>query len=768
MAEHRRVQRKNASLAAAVAATLSASAPGALHAQAAPETELRAVTVTSTRTERPVHDAPATVSVIDAAQMDEELARDITDLVRYEPGVSVGDNAGRFGPNSFNIRGIGGNRVLMQVDGIRLPDAFSFGSFSSASRNVVDIDALKAVEILRGPGSSLYGSDAIAGVVSYITKDPSDYMSLTDKAVFASLKGGYASADDSWLTTATLAGGRGDLQGMLVATYRTGHETENKGTVGGTGSSRTEPNPQSYDDANFLGKLVFRLDANNRFKLTAEHFRDETSTNVLTLNPQTPTTSTLTGDDQSRRDRISLEQEHRNPGGGLFQIARWQVYLQESETSQQTHEQRANAAFSGFTGHCSGTTAGANTCDYSRSFDYRQRVAGFNAQLEKLFDAGSWAHRLVYGLDLSRTRTSELRDGVVSIVPLGITTKSITPDAFPLRDFPESDTTQSGLFVQDEIRHGKWSVIPGLRYDYYRLEPKPDAIFTADNPGITPVEKKEDAASPRLGLLFRATPRYTVFGQYAHGFRAPPYNDVNLGFTNFAFGYTAVPNPDLKPERSRGAEIGLRGDFGARGRFSLAAFHNRYRDFISSQEQLDCPGDPACSPLVPFTFQSRNIANVRISGFEARGEAALGAGFGLIGALSYAEGEDTDTKQPVNSVDPLKLVTGLRYDAPAKRWGGELVGTFVAKKDGGDIDQTSTPVPLAIPSYSVLDLIGYWNLSKRTELRFGVFNLTDEKYYLWSDVQGAGGGTAALPTAASIDRFSQPGRNLRITLKYQL
>jgi hemoglobin/transferrin/lactoferrin receptor protein len=737
--------------------------PGVLHAQATPETELRAVTVTATRTERPVQDAPATVTVIDAQRMESELARDIADLVRYEPGVSVGNNPGRFGPNSFSIRGIGGNRVLMQVDGIRLPDAFSFGSFSSASRNVVDIDALKAVEILRGPGSSLYGSDAIAGVVSYITKDPSDYMGLTDKAVFASLKGGYASADDSWLTTATLAGGRGDLQGMLVTTYRTGHETENMGTVGGTGSSRTEPNPQSHDDGNLLAKAVLRVDSRNQLKLTAEHFGNDTSTDVLTLNPMTPRTSALAGDDSARRDRLSFEHEHKDADGRWFQLARWQLYLQEGSTEQLTFETRSNT-----TATCSGVTAGANTCVLQRNFDFSQRTAGLGAQLEKLWRSGDWSHHLTYGADYALTQTSQLRDGVRTNLTTGVTTKNILPDDFPVRDFPESDTTLAGLFAQDEIRLGRWSVIPGLRYDYYRLEPKPDAIFAADNPGITPVEKKEDAVSPRIGVLFRATPRYTVFGQYAHGFRAPPYNDVNIGFTNLAFGYTAVPNPDLKPEKSRGAEIGLRGDFGRGGSFSLAAFHNRYRDFISSLEQLDCPGDPACSPLAPITFQSRNIANVRISGFEARGELSLGGGFGLIGALSYAEGEDTDLKQPLNSVDPVKLVTGLRYDAPGKLWGGELVGTFVEKKKDEDIDQTGTSVPLASPGYSVLDLIGYWSLSKKAQLRFGLFNLTDEKYFLWSDLQGVGGGTAALPTAASLDRYSQPGRNVRITLKFQL
>ena len=320
----------------ALPALLVAPCGALAQATATPEKELGTVTVTATRTERLVEDAPATVTVIDAETIERNVMKDITDLVRYEPGVSVGNNPGRFGPNGFNIRGIGGNRVLMQVDGIRLPDAFAFGSFSSASRNVIDIDALKAVEILRGPGSSLYGSDAIGGVVTYITKDPTDFMKLTDKPVFTSLKGDYASSDNSWLTTATAAAGRGDVQGMLLYTYRSGSETDNKGSIGGTGGNRTEPNPQSYDDGNLLGKLVFKLNANNTFKVTGEHFKNDTSTNVLTLNPATPRTSALTGDDTAQRDRISLNHEYRDADGRLFQIARWQLYYQDSDTTQNT------------------------------------------------------------------------------------------------------------------------------------------------------------------------------------------------------------------------------------------------------------------------------------------------------------------------------------------------------------------------------------------------------------------------------------------------
>ena len=120
----------------------------------------------------------------------------------------------------------------------------------------------------------------------------------------------------------------------------------------------------------------------------------------------------------------------------------------------------------------------------------------------------------------------------------------------------------------------------------------------------------------------------------------------------------------------------------------------------------------------------------------------------------------------MNSIESLKLVTGLRYNAPGNRYGGQLVGTFVAKKER--IDQTTAPVPVASPGFAVFDLLGYWNITKQFVLNAGVFNLTDRNYFLWSDLQGVGGGTSPLATnVATLDRFSQPGINARITLKYQ-
>src|SRR5262249_53344856 len=146
-----------------------------------PETfsELDRIVVTATLNERAQKDVAGDVTVIDALEIDRKLMTGLDDLVRYEPGISVSGAAtggNRFGVGGITIRGLGGNRVRIEVDGIAVPDTFSIGSFSNAGRDVVDLDSLKRVEIVRGAASSLYGSDALGGVVSYVTKDPNDYV----------------------------------------------------------------------------------------------------------------------------------------------------------------------------------------------------------------------------------------------------------------------------------------------------------------------------------------------------------------------------------------------------------------------------------------------------------------------------------------------------------------------------------------------------------------------------------------------------------------
>ena len=160
-----------------------AAAAKAAAAKAAPATQLDGVTTTATRNPETINNVAGTVSVIDAETLERQGANTIRDAVRYEPGVAVSNQPTRGGAGGYSIRGIENNRILMLLDGQTIPDfpGSNFGTPNGYSRDTVDIDTLKRIEIVRGPASVLYGSDAIGGVVAYVTKDPSDYLDLVGK-----------------------------------------------------------------------------------------------------------------------------------------------------------------------------------------------------------------------------------------------------------------------------------------------------------------------------------------------------------------------------------------------------------------------------------------------------------------------------------------------------------------------------------------------------------------------------------------------------------
>ncbi len=181
------------------------------------------ITVAGTRTPRPVRLSPAGISVIDEQEIDRFLMQDLRDLFKYEPNVSVGNNR-RYGLQDVTIRGIGGNRVLLQVDGIRLPGQFQFGT-PSIGRDYVDLDALQRVEVIRGPASALYGSDALGGVVTFKTLDPAEVLERFGRQdALTTLSTQYDTSDRSWVNTAAIAFRVGAFEALFGYTRRDGNE----------------------------------------------------------------------------------------------------------------------------------------------------------------------------------------------------------------------------------------------------------------------------------------------------------------------------------------------------------------------------------------------------------------------------------------------------------------------------------------------------------------------------------------------------------------
>ena len=731
---------RSSSIPFAAIAALSGAAVCSTANAADPENPLDEVTVSATKIATPLLEVPATVTVMTSADSEYRLDNDIKDLVRYEPNVSVRNNVARFGLSDFNVRGITGNRVLIEIDNVRIPDTFAIGSFSNSARDGIDLDLLKRVEIVRGSASSLYGSDAIGGVVALTTKDPADL--LGERNYYFGARGTYGESHDASSGSASFAARFGRFSTLAVYTHQENGDYENQGTNAALDGTRTAPNPQEGYGDSVLLKGVLDAGDTQLFRLTFESSRHDQFTDVITSRATSPAldTTALTGDDEDERRRVSLEHEFRDLGFSWLDGGVWRIYDQRAQTRQYTTEDRIVRA---------GPVTTLRRRD--RVFEFDQDLTGGELTLHRTWETGGGSHRVTFGLEYLDTHTMQLRGGTETNLTAGAATSQVGPDLYPVRDFPVSDSRSSGLYLQDEVRFGRWIVTPGVRFDRYELTPRPDAIFTADNPGVVPTAIEDDNVSPKLGLVFRAADEWSLFASYNYGFRAPPYGDVNVGFTNLAGGYTTLPNPQLKPESSDNFEAGFKySDNGLR--LDISTFYNTYDDFIQSFATLGL--NPATGLL---EFQSQNLDSVRIYGVELKSAVPFEVGLTWQSAIGWARGTNRVTDRPLDTIDPLRIVTGLNYQPADARWQTGLSVTWVDSKS--QIDPAATQF---LPgSYTVVDLFGEVHLGEHLRLNAGVYNLADEKYWEWADVRGR-------PAAdLAIDRYTRPGRTISASLKVE-
>ncbi len=695
------------------------------------------VTVAATLTEQKVGDVANTVSVISQEDIENNSATNIREMLRYEPGVEVG-SAGRFGLSGFTVRGLGGNRVKILVDGVEQAKDFnSGGPYLRGTRNFVDVDSLKQVEVVKGPASSLYGSDALAGLVSFVTKDASDYLTPASSGndSHLSVKAGYNSVDHSFNETLTLANRSGDLESLLVYTRRDGEEYNNydDNYQGGQGNDRTKADPVDFQSDNVLLKLSLPLNEHHTIGLTAEYQQTQTDTDLLSLEgPSYSATfnySDYRGDDTNTRQRIGFNHEI-NQTTALFDQLRWSLDWQESTTEQISHN---HTNFFGY---------GRRKIDYSNE----EQALQFSVQANKALDN----HLLTYG---GQYHATELENS---------TDKFYLDDTRPddiQRYTPTVDGVTWGLFLQDQISllNDKLVLTPAVRYDSFTAKPDTDSVYTTEFD-----DHDSDKWTARLGGVYKFNDTYSMFAQFSQGFKAPDlvqlYREDSASWYR---GYVTIANPDLDPEKSNSYELGLRSQ-GVWGNLEVAAFYNDYSDFIDTQtDEISFNG------INVDATQYQNIAEATIKGIEARASiwldqvssAPLGSSLQL--SIAYADGEGKNDGEsgdtPIDSVAPLKAVIGANYDAPDGQWGSSMNWTLVSEKETSDVaDETDATTA----GFGILDLSGYYNVNDKLTIRGGVYNLTDKEYSLWEDIRGKPASNTYL------DRYTQPGRNFSISATY--
>lgn len=741
-------------LSSNVSAQTAPLAPATLVANATVPVQI--VVISGARYEQFVEDLPLSMDIIGWQEMENGHVADIHDLVRNLPNISVkraparftvtgvGNATGRDDNAGFNIRGQDGNRVLMLVDGVRLPRSYINGS-NAFGRDSLSLDLIRQVEIVRGPASVLYGSDGLAGLVNFITLEPADFLQRRGDKVKdfgGKVSLAYNGDDHSRTLSASLAGRfNPELTWLVSAAVNHSGGMQNMGSKDVANVDRTTPNPQKNEGQSVLVKFVYQPTADQKHTVSLEHVNKDADYELLSSRAKLPltTASAVTGENATKnmsRDRLSVQSRYT------------------LNTAYIDHVQTA-LSFQDASSREFGVTHRNALADRVRDVSYSERSAQFHIQADKLFRmASGWSQRLSYGFDYSRADIKNMFDGV----------DPGNADFVPRKYFPDTRDSSRAVFVQDEIFAGKWIITPGIRFDHFDLDVISQAGFAP--PAKTPAKSLSGSAvSPKLGFLYRLTPEWSAFGNYASGFRAPNAQQINGVFDSTTIPAVLLSNPDLKPEKSHNIEIGLRAMLDKLS-LDIAVFRGKYDNLIVDKKPLGGKGvigDPSI-------FQTVNIDKATISGFEIKGQVQWGdiAGGKLATPFSYGvtHGSDDTTGLPLNAIDPAKISIGVSYSKPD--WEVRLQALHQDAKMAADLDSPYLPKPatpprvaqLTIPSAMTLDLSAQWRIQKNLRLNGGVRNLTNKKYWNWSDVQGVAANSAV------IDAYTQPGRHYDVSVSY--
>lgn len=683
------------------------------------------IVVVAHKDERSIRDIAANVTTLSRAELVDQFATSINDVFRYVPGIDYEAAGTRFGTEGINIRGIGGNRVAIVVDGVPLSDHFDVGSFSNATRDFVDAGLVQHIEVLHGPASALYGSSAIGGVVAVRTPDPFDLAATRGSGGDALVT--WRGADQSMHGQAMLGMGDPTLGVVAGVSWRNGDETDSAAAPTSLDTRRSERRTALF-------KVVGDNSFGHTWRAGLIHQDSETASDLNSMlgSGRYRSTTALEGDDSYRMDVLVAAYEFGSADGWLDDgILRG--FYEVADVEQITLDERG---------------AARTPVSIDRFFAFEQQIAGADINLWKNLAGERVSHRLGFGLEYRERRTEEYRDGLSTNMLTGDQTNDLLGEIFPLRDFPISTTREIGAYLEDTVSVGDWTVIAALRADRFDLSPSQDPMYLEDYPFAEIVSLEDAELSPKLGIVYNATPGIDIYVQYAHGFRAPPYADANIGLDIPFFNYRAIPNPDLKSESSDGFDMGLRWQ-GVHSSARLSVFHTRYEDFIESKLRLGTDPDTGRT-----LFQSQNLRETRIEGIEM-GWSARWDRVGLDGAAFYARGVNRDTGEPLNSVGPAQAVIGLSWSSRDER---REIRLKSALTDGWSERDESSGELFKPPGHMVFDIYLTQRLGERSTVRAGLHNLTDRTYWNWSDVRGLS------PDDPLIPYLAQAGRSASISL----
>jgi hemoglobin/transferrin/lactoferrin receptor protein len=668
---------------------------------------LPTINVTATRRAKDIFSTPVPVSVVDSTFIREKIPNTGADLLRDIPGLDVnGVGANQTRPI---IRGQRGQRILLLEDGTRMNNSRRQQDFGELPA-IVNINDVQQVEVVRGPASVLYGSDAIGGVINLRTNDVPPLLNgdvIGGRVMYNFRSEGSMDRPSgdffgrvskfSW----RVAGGLRYTQPYTAPAGSFGDLTlQNDAVVQGSG----------VDDGNINALLAFDLNSSHQlFGRVAAYWADRAGFGYVD-NADLGLVDAPVIDinyPEQRVNKLTL--------GYRAKDVDWLVLDRLDVTGYRIDNER-QLDLDIFIPFGEGTPPGAGLVSQSQNYTDLETL-GFRIEAAKLLTPDIV---LTYGADYFHDDSRNTDHSTTGVIGFG-------PPDFEESDVPSvpNATYQGfGAFAQGDFTLiDRMTLIVGGRYQSIRANTRETA-----NLDLPPSEHSDKTFVGAANLLIEVVPSLNVIATVGRAFRAP--NLVELffdGATPEGSGYQ-LRNPDLVAEKSLNMDLGLKFRLGRVGAEAYV-FRNKITDGIT----IAATGEE----IGPFpVFQNVNIDNLLYRGVELHADYEPVNGFIVSGSYTYLDGENQD--EPATGLGDSyssRVQANLTYRSPGGRWWS----TFNLRHNGErkDVDLGVSPIGPVLPSFTVLDLRGgvtLFTLGPSTNyLGISIENLTNELYAEFSN-----------------------------------
>lgn len=698
---------------------------------------LEELVVTASGFEQKRINAPASITVVTRRQLTAQRNNSLAELLANVEGIDVGDRAGKTGGLNISLRGMPSDYTLILIDGRRQNSAGSvtpngFGETSSSF--LPPVSAIERVEIIRGPMATLYGSDAMGGVINIITRKAGQRWTgsaSTDATLQENSGFGNTFSGNVYLNGPVMPGLLGlTLRGSVL--HRRPSDLSPTGEFDeGTTISKRGPSPVQADNHTFGGRLTFTPTPAHDLWLDIDVARqtyDNSEGQLGTLDRPDATPPTFNGygpELRFNRDQAALVHTWRFGAGSL-----------QSSLMRNTTETLGRTLPAGTPGGPPGSGAPDKPAGAPRTLEATNTI--FDTKLVTAFGS----HTISVG---GQYWDAEMIDGV-ALAPF--------------------EYTQWSLFLEDEWRFvDPLALTIGVRRDDH-------SAFGGH-------------VSPRAYLVWNATPEWTLKGGVSRGYKTPRVEQLVDGIIGFSGQGTIalIGTPSLKPETSTTTEFGIHYANASGLSMSVGAFDNRFTDKITNGTPIpNCtfalaPNRPGCVDYGDFPNQesfrqSVNVDEAVTRGIEASARIPFAGIFSLGGNYTYTESEQKSGENrgmPLTNTPKHMINTNLGVE-PTERLRGWLRGEYRSKRARRT---TVAPDPAYdalgdYKAYTLFHLGGSLDLGRGITLSATIFNLLDKDFLTYAAYQGAP--TAENPSGimyTSLYANHQEGRRLWISTSVQ-